>query len=68
MGDVGIVNKCCLPNYGEDTKRNFKHAKRLRRRGALRRPIAFDDVENRILTQPEPMAYFPVRLTFADEL
>jgi hypothetical protein len=31
-------------------------------------PIAFHDIEHRILAQPKPMADFPVRLTFADEL
>jgi hypothetical protein len=27
-----------------------------------------DDIQDRILAQPEPMAYFPVRLAFTDEL
>jgi hypothetical protein len=34
----------------------------------LRGSVAFDDVEHRILAQPEPMANFPVRLAFADKL
>jgi len=30
--------------------------------------ISLNNVQDGVLAQPEPMAYFPVRLTFADEL
>ena len=30
--------------------------------------IALYDIQDRILAQPEPVAYFPVRLAFANEL
>jgi hypothetical protein len=34
----------------------------------LRSAIALNDIQDGILAQPQPMAYFPVRLAFADEL
>ena len=30
--------------------------------------VALDDIYDRILAQPESVAYFPVRLAFADKL
>jgi TnpA family transposase len=36
--------------------------------GIFSSAIALDDIEDRILAQPEPVAYFPIRLAFTDEL
>ena len=44
---------------GEDTKRNFKHAKDSRRSGSA---VALDDTQDGALAQPETVTYFPVRL------
>ena len=37
------------------------------RRDTLRRAVALDASKNRILAQPEPAVYFPIRLAFSDE-
>jgi hypothetical protein len=51
----------------EDTKRNLKHVKEPVT-PQLCSAIALDDVQDRILTQPEPMTNLPIRLTFANKL
>ena len=34
----------------------------------LRSTVALNDIQNRILAQPEPVADLPIELAFADEL
>jgi hypothetical protein len=36
--------------------------------GTLRSTVALNDIQNRILAQPEPVADLPIELAFADEL
>jgi hypothetical protein len=57
------LRQCFWASRGEDTKRNLKHVKE-----PLGGAISLNNVQDGVLAQPEPMAYFPVRLTFADEL
>jgi hypothetical protein len=57
------TDSAMTPSRGEDTKRNLKHVKE-----PLGGAISLNNVQDGVLAQPEPMAYFPVRLTFADEL
>ena len=52
---------------GEDTKRNLKHVKDPVT-AQLCSAITLDDVQDRILAQPEPMTNLPIRLTFAYKL
>jgi hypothetical protein len=64
MPEAAVLgNGGCIPLRGEDTKRNLKHVKE-----PLGGAISLNNVQDGVLAQPEPMAYFPVRLTFADEL
>lgn len=40
----------------------------LRIRGELGSAVALDDIQDGVLAQPEPVAYFPVRLALVDKL